>query len=650
MWPAPVGAWLDIKTVIAGAKKNLSTYSESSLLRKEEFSAPAFLNLKNKLHFLTEQINRNSKNDFSEYEIIGTKSYFEIYPIETAVHRVLSEDLEPIRSKLKSVDSAALEVFANTYSKKLLGDKRWNNLGNIYMSALFRESASSKKPAIAIALEAFQGAKNKGFSPTKINSVNFTFSEVTSKTLLKEGQIDFPAEVEIDIPVPVNKGEVDELLNQSEVQNVDYIIVFNVALAKAHRRIATKTGHESRFIAVYQTQPNPDYNMAQNKVNSAQANLQSAQMQKMSTDSQYCYGAGCLGKAIAQIAAAVQVGKAKDAVSAALSELQSTPMTKQVPVYRSYRYDVAEIKATKNMTVHYYVIDRRNSTFFKSTFDVEEKKTFQTVFSVHDKDPNNGDIKARYSTESEVAAWEDRAATVRLSQLTGHYLANQSAWKKLPSLISLRREMLRDKNTAIATYNASKFDARPLNDPRFDNVVVVIAPQRKALGSGFFVRPDTVLTNWHVVENAKFVEMKTYDGQETFGKVIARDVMRDLALIKAQNRGKPVTFYSRNKIDLGQTVEAIGHPKGLEFSITRGVISAIRRDSPTTLPQGSRKNVLFIQTDAPINPGNSGGPLFLGDKVVGVNTQKLRKAESLNFAVHYSEVQAFLKENLEEVN
>ncbi|MBZ0325149.1 MAG: trypsin-like peptidase domain-containing protein, partial [Alphaproteobacteria bacterium] len=122
----------------------------------------------------------------------------------------------------------------------------------------------------------------------------------------------------------------------------------------------------------------------------------------------------------------------------------------------------------------------------------------------------------------------------------------------------------------------------------------------------------------------------------------------DIALIKVQRRGLPVKFYTARTLDLGSTVEAIGHPKSFKFSITRGVISAIRRRSSINLPNGAGDEVLYIQTDTPVNSGNSGGPLFLGNKVVGVNTWVVDKsvAEGLNFAIHYSEVVDFLRENL----
>ena len=205
--------------------------------------------------------------------------------------------------------------------------------------------------------------------------------------------------------------------------------------------------------------------------------------------------------------------------------------------------------------------------------------------------------------------------------------------------------MLKDRNTAIASYKENTFEESTKNDPRFDSVVVIYSPDG-TLGSGFFVRPDVVMTNYHVVGEGDFMELKMHDERETFGKVIARDAMLDLALIKVQNRGVPVAFFKNNKIDLGSTVEVIGHPRGFEFSITRGVVSAIPKRKSVVLGAGS--DVLFVQVDAPTSPGNSGGPVFLDDQVVSVVSwgRVDTGSQNLNFSVHHSEAERFLKESL----
>ena len=162
------------------------------------------------------------------------------------------------------------------------------------------------------------------------------------------------------------------------------------------------------------------------------------------------------------------------------------------------------------------------------------------------------------------------------------------------------------------------------------------------MGSGFFISEDEILTNYHVIEGAMTISIINKDKKKSSAVVIKTDLKRDLALLKTNMKGKPVSFFS-GQLKQGEMVEALGHPRGRKFSLTKGWISAIRQES-STYSSTNNTNVLFIQTDAAINPGNSGGPLFYKDKVVGVNTQGLSKKETegMNFAVHFSEVKKFL--------
>ena len=248
-----------------------------------------------------------------------------------------------------------------------------------------------------------------------------------------------------------------------------------------------------------------------------------------------------------------------------------------------------------------------------------------------------------YDSEDDISSFEDAPISVELSQLLNHYVENIEKTKAIEDEDALRTEMLADKNKSLEKNKKVTYDQRPLNDERFDSVVVILNPNG-GLGSGFYVRPNLVLTNYHVIEGAKFIEMKLFNGLETFGKVIKSDVRLDLALIKVESQGTPLKFYDSTNLPVGETVDAIGHPSGLEYTITKGIISALRKRESSYDVGG--QEVLFVQTDAAINPGNSGGPLFLEEKVIGVNNNKIvsNTVEGLGFAIHFSEVNQFLDE------
>jgi len=644
--PASPSAWPDMRKALSKARKINRNYMDNPLLQEVSYRSTKANELRIEIKHIEKRLKTNASDAFLKFQHFGANSFFKHYPIDIEAKAFLAEHFKGLEPRLKRAPSTDIEAFARNYPEQQVSEDIWTRISNFHAGAKIRE-AKSRRHDFPTILQALSESKKAGFKPKSVPKAKIAFVEATSRTLLKEGQIEFPAKIDVDLPFRTTRADLSDALQKNS--NSDYLVVFDVALAKTKRRISQVKKEQSKFVAGYKTVPNPDYAAAQAEVNRAQINLQQANMSAISADAQYCYGLGCLGKAIAQIAHAAAQSKAKQNLENAINGLSTTPMTIEKPVYQGYAFDRAVVKSTKTMTVHYYVIDRPSRKYFKSTFDVIEKKTFNVAYAVHDQDPNKKQLISAGDSEEDVAAWEDAPSSVALSQLATHYLTNTKKAKRLGSIVALKSEMLRDKNTALAKYAANTFDSQPRNDPRFDSVVVVFARQKSSLGTGFFIKPDVVLTNWHVVENATFVEMKTHDKQETFGKVFARDARLDLALIKVQSRGTPVRFYDKKTIDLGHTVEAIGHPKGLEFSITRGVVSAIRRHKTINLGQ-SGKPVLFVQTDAPINSGNSGGPLFLDDRVIGVNTWVFSKqiAEGLNFSVHYSEVLNFIRENLAE--
>jgi serine protease Do len=328
----------------------------------------------------------------------------------------------------------------------------------------------------------------------------------------------------------------------------------------------------------------------------------------------------------------------------AREQLAATPMLLSTDVLEPYSYSVSSITASKKLTATYYLIDKTTRRYYKGTFDAVETKSFRIAYNLNERDPDKSSILRGFDAETDIAGFEKAPMTILASAILDDYVLNESKSTPIKSVLALREEMLADKNKALTAYKATQYSAKPVNDTRFDSVVVVLNP-KGPLGTGFYVAPDIVMTNFHVVDGAQFIEMRLRNGMETFGKVIKSDIRLDLALLKVQARGAPVNFFEGNELDLGSSVDAIGHPKGLTFTLTRGIISAVRK-RPSVMAVGG-KEVLFVQTDAAINPGNSGGPLFFGEKVIGVNNNKLvGGSEGLGFAIHYSEVVSFLKDAL----
>ena len=185
--------------------------------------------------------------------------------------------------------------------------------------------------------------------------------------------------------------------------------------------------------------------------------------------------------------------------------------------------------------------------------------------------------------------------------------------KVAPAVVSIEvRRPAPTPTTPRLPFGLSPFGQAPFGDQQPDS-----APrQARASGSGFFISADGYLvTNNHVVEDATDIKVTLTDEREFTARVVGRDALTDLAVLKVEARNLPfVTFANAAVPRVGDWVVAVGSPYGLGGSATAGIVSAYGREVGSTF-------VDYIQIDAAINRGNSGGPTFDAQgRVIGVNT------------------------------
>lgn len=158
-------------------------------------------------------------------------------------------------------------------------------------------------------------------------------------------------------------------------------------------------------------------------------------------------------------------------------------------------------------------------------------------------------------------------------------------------------------------------------------------PEVEGSGSGVVIAPDGyILTNSHVVDGARRIEVTLNDGTTLGAQLVGQDPATDLALVRALGYGLPYAELGDSAaLKAGQLVIAIGNPLGFQSTVSTGVISALGRGLRS---QEGRLIENVIQHTAPLNPGNSGGPLVDSrGRVVGINTAIIAMAQGIGFAV-----------------
>jgi len=180
----------------------------------------------------------------------------------------------------------------------------------------------------------------------------------------------------------------------------------------------------------------------------------------------------------------------------------------------------------------------------------------------------------------------------------------------------------------------------------------------QSLGSGFLVGPTGyIVTNEHVVERAADmkIHVTTSDGKVYEARYVTGDPSKDIALLKVDGT-KPFPYISLEDLSpdlLGETVLAVGNPMGYGLSVSRGIVSAVKRS--VTVEDVDYEDL--VQTDAAINPGNSGGPLIdIGGKLAGVNSVKMSftpqgvPTQGIGFAIPGSSVRDTVREFMKQAN
>jgi S1-C subfamily serine protease len=190
-------------------------------------------------------------------------------------------------------------------------------------------------------------------------------------------------------------------------------------------------------------------------------------------------------------------------------------------------------------------------------------------------------------------------------------------------------------------------DARGPVEPLQDAVVVLeiegVLGRVSSTGTGFFVSEDCVIaTNHHVIDGARAIRARTFDGRQLdIEAVLATDVENDLAIIQAAAVGcRPLTIADSSGLAPGDPVYVLGNPLGLDFTLSNGIVSAVRGADET---RSSGPKAPHIQFSAPISFGSSGSPVVNpAGEVVAVVASMWSGAQNLNFAVPSNALRALM--------
>jgi S1-C subfamily serine protease len=393
---------------------------------------------------------------------------------------------------------------------------------------------------------------------------------------------------------------------------------------------ATKERKQSRYESGSQVLPNPEYLDLQRR------------HQEVNMEYQNC-NANYRAQAIANPYALNFCAFLIPAMNSVRNSLSATSPTLTEVLTTSYEYEVDTLQVTLNGQLLLALYSSSRKDFVYTIVNKTQEKSFIFARNIHPRDTSIRN--SSFAKEEQVKDFLATKMTMTYEDYS-QFLDNKLSKTGLGSLdkiLALNPQSHQGQGMPQSNAKEAGLDSVSAQDKMLtDSVVVVNA--RGSLGTGFYVQPRYILTNEHVVENQSIVEIELRDATRITGVVIATDSILDLALIAVPQVGKPIEI-SRSLPKPGQEAFALGHPRGLKFSLTKGVVSAVRS---IKVGPGSSVHAMFVQTDVAINQGNSGGPLVVNNQVAGINTFKIGGggAEGLGFALSPLEIRSWLSKHL----
>jgi S1-C subfamily serine protease len=216
--------------------------------------------------------------------------------------------------------------------------------------------------------------------------------------------------------------------------------------------------------------------------------------------------------------------------------------------------------------------------------------------------------------------------------------------ERFASRLSADDELTPEEQVNVAVYEQVNRSVVNINTKttRAEMFFLLEVPSEGAGSGSVFDRQGHILTNNHVVDGAKEIQVTLYDGKNYEARLIGKDETTDIAVLKIEAPVEslhPVELGDSTRLKVGQRVFAIGNPFGLERTLTTGIISSLNRSLPT---RTNRTIKSIIQIDAAINPGNSGGPLLDSrSRLIGMNTaiaSATGQSSGVGFAISSSNI------------
>ena len=476
-WPLSEVDWPYAAKQIIKTEELLGSYQEHRVLMLSGFQSPYLGVLNNNFERLKNIINESTNHDFMVYDHFGTKSFFNAYPKKLNATRFMTENYHLIKDDITKADQIDLEHFIENYPLgKVLTGEADRHVRSAYLNALTTSKTAGGELNLLEAWNILQSASTKGMDTKKIARDRFLIMEVPSNTRLFEDAIGFPMSLKADIAFNHRRANIENIMKDRALKRAEYIVIVDVAASKYSIIENNVNTVSSTYYSHSKYTTNPAYRDAKIKVKNAREKLQQAQddrpvevkssrnkkdkSKKNKSDVEAL--ASILNVILSSTINNGAIENAEQDLKEAEEHLDNTPRQIETKQYASYDYLRVSVKATKEISINYFVIDKASKKYVRGNLTRKVNKHATLLKNTRSDDPNLSTLTENTMDDKTFQTWLESPVDIKVSEIINDYKSRHTSAGRLPADVLVQQDLFDQRNQYMRRFSSTnKIDYKP---------------------------------------------------------------------------------------------------------------------------------------------------------------------------------------------
>lgn len=428
VWPAPRPRWPDVKSAMFDAQALKTELDDHRVLSADDGRSEGHNRFLAAFEAKSTEISAGAGASFCADD----EAFFAAYPVPLEPLAFLEETRDRWSAELASARPATILAFRDRH-EKALGENSFAVLGRLYYRASL---ASAPGRGIEPILAALAATRAEKLPLRAVSEERLAVADITPRNTAAPA---FAVDLAGEPPFTVARMGLDAAFDLKS----DLVLLVDVRSARVERRTIGRETVKSEYQSSLRHDDNPQFVIAKADLRQAESELRDLR-RRIARREDRC-GIGCAGLFVPFVEAQLESN-----VDAARNTLRATPATVPVPSYREYSFAKVSVDVVRTGVLGYYLIDRAARVLAEGRVDVEESKRFVMADGLHDRDRNRisyGDL----DKDDALVAHETAVMAVPLSAVLADLPLSTTQRRPLPGLAEIRKEILSDRNTALAT-------------------------------------------------------------------------------------------------------------------------------------------------------------------------------------------------------